>query len=88
MVAVALMFLTTAVSDAGVIVDLTSLGSSGIINGGRFVQFTPAKSTGSGVIDILMVQPEGRRAMAARDFVAGHRLAAGAHFDAAPAGTA
>lgn len=54
------MFLTTAVSDAGVIVDLTSLGSSGIINGGRFMQFKPAKSTGSGVIDsFVRMQADG-----------------------------
>ena len=39
---------------------------------------------GDGPIDLLTVQPEGRRAMPARDFAAGHRLAAGARFDAVP----
>jgi len=28
--------------------------------------------TGAGLLDVLTVQPEGRRAMAARDFAAGH----------------
>ena len=42
--------------------------------------------TGSGPLEILTVQPEGRRAMPARDFAIGHRLSAGARFDApAPA---
>jgi methionyl-tRNA formyltransferase len=39
---------------------------------------------GDGPIDLLTVQPEGRRPMSARDFAAGHRLAAGARFDAVP----
>jgi methionyl-tRNA formyltransferase len=39
---------------------------------------------GDGPIDLLVVQPEGRRPMPARDFAAGHRLAAGARFDAVP----
>jgi len=45
-------------------------------------------ATGSGVIEILTVQPEGRRSMAARDFVAGHKLATGAPFESAPRGAA
>jgi methionyl-tRNA formyltransferase len=40
--------------------------------------------TGDGPIDLITVQPEGRRAMPARDFAAGHRLVAGACFDAVP----
>ena len=40
--------------------------------------------TGDGVLDVLMVQPDGRRAMSVRDFAAGHRLSAGVRFGAAP----
>lgn len=39
---------------------------------------------GDGPIDLLTVQPEGRRPMPARDFAAGHRLTPGARFDTAP----
>jgi len=39
--------------------------------------------TGSGLLDVLIVQPEGRRAMSARDFAAGHLGAADARFDPA-----
>jgi methionyl-tRNA formyltransferase len=39
--------------------------------------------TGSGLLDVLSVQPEGRRVMPARDFAAGH-LAAGARFEGPP----
>ena len=38
---------------------------------------------GSGILDILVVQPEGRRAMPARDFAAGHAVAPGMRLDAA-----
>ena len=38
--------------------------------------------TGAGLLDVLTVQPEGRRAMAARDFAAGHHVEAGLRFDA------
>jgi methionyl-tRNA formyltransferase len=41
-----------------------------------------AVRSGDGVIEILQVQPEGRRPMTARDFAAGHRIAAGARFTA------
>jgi methionyl-tRNA formyltransferase len=51
--------------------------------------------TGSGMLDVLAVQPEGRRAMPARDFAAGHLVTGGARFDPvsasppdAPAGAA
>lgn len=40
--------------------------------------------TGSGLLDLLMVQPEGRRAMAARDFAAGHLGGDDARFDLPP----
>lgn len=40
--------------------------------------------TGCGLIDVLTVQPEGRRAMAARDFAAGHHAEAGLRFDPPP----
>jgi methionyl-tRNA formyltransferase len=40
--------------------------------------------TGSGLLDVLAVQPEGRRAMGARDFAAGHLGAAAARFDPVP----
>lgn len=58
----------------GTIVDVTG--------GGLRVQ------TGQGLLDIVMLQPEGRRPMPARDFIAGHRLAPGAAFSAADAQTA
>ena len=38
-----------------------------------------------GQIVMLQVQPEGRRAMSARDFLGGHPLAAGASFGNGPA---
>ena len=37
--------------------------------------------TGTGVLDVLSVQPEGRRAMAARDYAAGHMGGDTARFD-------
>jgi methionyl-tRNA formyltransferase len=40
--------------------------------------------TGDGVLDVLLVQPEGRRAMSVRDFAAGHHLIAGTRFDDRP----
>ncbi len=43
-------------------------------------------ATGEAALDILAVQPEGRRPMRARDFAAGHRLMAGSQFSAPPAG--
>jgi len=43
--------------------------------------------TGDGVIDVLLVQPEGRRAMSVKDFAAGHHLTAGTRFDDGPAVT-
>jgi methionyl-tRNA formyltransferase len=41
--------------------------------------------TGAGHLDILTVQPEGRRAMPARDFAAGHLAGRAARFDPGPA---
>jgi methionyl-tRNA formyltransferase len=41
-------------------------------------------ATGDGALRILEIQAEGRRLMAARDFLAGHRLAPGDRFTAAP----
>jgi methionyl-tRNA formyltransferase len=41
--------------------------------------------TGRGAIELLMLQPEGRRPMGARDFAAGHRILPGARFDGADA---
>jgi methionyl-tRNA formyltransferase len=40
--------------------------------------------TGAGRLDVLTVQPEGRRAMAARDFAAGHFGAGEVRFDSPP----
>ena len=40
--------------------------------------------TGSGLLDVLEVQPEGRRAMAARDFAAGHLSGHDVRFDQHP----
>jgi len=40
---------------------------------------------GSGVLEVLVVQPEGRRAMPARDFAAGHAVTPGLRLEAAPA---
>jgi methionyl-tRNA formyltransferase len=40
--------------------------------------------TGSGLLDVLTVQPEGRRAMAARDFAAGHLGGGHVRFDLPP----
>lgn len=38
-------------------------------------------ATGRGTLDVLEIQPEGRRRMSAREFVAGQRLAPGDRFD-------
>jgi methionyl-tRNA formyltransferase len=40
--------------------------------------------TGAGALDVLTVQPEGRRAMPARDYAAGHHIGPGACLDVAP----
>jgi len=44
--------------------------------------------TGAGALDVLTVQPEGRRAMPARDYAAGHQIGPGACLDVAPSPTA
>lgn len=54
----------------------TVLGASG----GRLV----VECGGRTAIELLEVQPEGRRSMAVRDFLAGHRLAPGARFATGP----
>jgi methionyl-tRNA formyltransferase len=41
-------------------------------------------ATGAGALRIVEIQPEGKRALTPRDFLAGHRLAAGERFTAAP----
>jgi methionyl-tRNA formyltransferase len=41
-------------------------------------------ATGDGAIQVVEIQPEGKRALRARDFLAGHRLAPGDRFAAAP----
>jgi methionyl-tRNA formyltransferase len=41
-------------------------------------------ATGAGALQILVIQAEGKRPMAARDFLAGHPLAPGDRFTAAP----
>jgi len=40
--------------------------------------------TGAGALDVLTVQPEGRRAMPARDYAAGHHIGPGACLDVTP----
>jgi methionyl-tRNA formyltransferase len=41
-------------------------------------------ATGAGQLQILEVQPEGRRPLATRDFLAGHHVASGSRFSGAP----
>ena len=41
-------------------------------------------ATGHGTLKLLQLQPEGKRAMSAREFLAGRRLAAGQRFSATP----
>jgi methionyl-tRNA formyltransferase len=41
-------------------------------------------ATGHGSLDLLVIQAEGKRPMAARDFLAGHPLAAGERFTTEP----
>ena len=41
-------------------------------------------ATGAGALQVLQLQAEGKRAMSAREFLAGHRLTAGDRFTAAP----
>jgi methionyl-tRNA formyltransferase len=43
-----------------------------------------AVATGAGALEILVIQAEGKRPMTARDFLAGHPLAPGDRFTAAP----
>ncbi|MCX6544716.1 MAG: methionyl-tRNA formyltransferase [Acidobacteria bacterium] len=43
--------------------------------------------TGDGVLDVVLVRPEGRRAMSVGDFAAGHPLTVGTRFDDQPAVT-
>ena len=40
-----------------------------------------AAAGGGSIVRLLEVQPEGRRSLTAREFLAGHRLAAGDRFD-------
>jgi methionyl-tRNA formyltransferase len=40
--------------------------------------------TGAGLLDLVTVQPEGRRAMSARDYAAGHLAGPGARLDPPP----
>lgn len=54
---------------------------------GTIVDVAPDRlqiATGDGTLAATMLQMEGRRPMRVRDFLAGHRLAAGARFTAAP----
>jgi methionyl-tRNA formyltransferase len=60
----------SAGAEPGTIISLTSSGFD--------------VATGDGVIVVEQVQPEGRRPMRARDFLAGHRLQPGARFTGAP----
>jgi methionyl-tRNA formyltransferase len=39
-------------------------------------------ATGDGLLDVIELQAEGKRPMAARDFLAGHRLKPGDRFSA------
>jgi methionyl-tRNA formyltransferase len=39
-------------------------------------------ATGSGILRILQIQPEGKRALSAREFLSGHRFSPGARFSA------
>lgn len=41
-------------------------------------------AAGDGAVQMLQIQPEGKRPLAAREFLAGHRLQPGARFSAAP----
>jgi methionyl-tRNA formyltransferase len=57
---------------------------------GTILTVTPqgfAVATGDGRLIVERVQPEGRRAMSARDFLAGHRVVPGARFTSAPVAT-
>ena len=57
---------------------------------GTILAVTPqgfAVATGDGRLIVERVQPEGRRAMSARDFLAGHRVVPGARFTSGPVAT-
>ena len=63
-------------------VDTAAPGTiSGVSRDGLLVR------TGDGLLEVLLVQPEGRRSMSVRDFAAGHHLRAGTRFDDQPAAT-
>jgi len=57
--------------------DDTTTASGGTVVGGSTGVLAVAGSDGR-VLHLLQVQPEGKRAMAARDFLAGHRVVPGA----------
>ena len=50
----------------------------------RFAKDAFSVQTGAGLLDVLTVQPEGRRVMAARDFAAGHMGGDNVRFDLPP----
>jgi len=62
--------------------DATGSAPAGTILEAKGDRFLVA--TGDGALRILEIQAEGKRLMTARDFLAGHRLAAGDRFTAAP----
>jgi methionyl-tRNA formyltransferase len=43
--------------------------------------------SGDGIYEVLEIQPEGKRRMAAKDMLSGHRLAVGERFDVLPPGS-
>lgn len=60
------------------IVEAAAVGPKSTANPGTIVSLDPfAIATGEGTLELQSVRPEGRRAMTAREFVAGYRLKVG-----------
>lgn len=61
-----------------IVVDATASGARSNAKPGTVVGLDPiAVTTGEGMLELRTVQPEGKRAMSAREFVAGHALKLG-----------
>jgi len=64
-----------------IVVEALAIASKPGANPGTIVSVDPlVVATGDGALELRAVQPEGRRAMTAREFVAGHRLRVGGVF--------
>ena len=58
--AVLLLIVVSQIATAGLVLDLTAVGSSGVINDAVFMQINPTQSAGTGVFNtFLRIQKNG-----------------------------